>query len=55
VNETRRTGRISTIGSRPSGTSDGKTVFAFNVRCLEGVDLEGLTIKQVDGKSFYAW
>jgi hypothetical protein len=37
--------------SRAAGP-DGKEVFAFNVRCLEGVDLAGLTIKPVDGKSF---
>ena len=36
--------------SRATGP-DGKNVFAFNVRCLEGVDLAALTIKPVDGKS----
>jgi hypothetical protein len=30
---------------------DGKEMRAINVRCLEGVDLGGLTIKQVDGRS----
>jgi hypothetical protein len=32
--------------------SDGTPTIAINVRCLEGVDLDQLTIKQVDGKSF---
>jgi hypothetical protein len=36
--------------SRGAG-SDGKAMFAFNVRCLDGVDVEGLKVKQVDGKS----
>lgn len=30
---------------------DGKTMYAVNVRCLEGVDLKELAIKHVDGKS----
>jgi hypothetical protein len=36
-------------GSRPS---DGAAMAAVNVRCLEGVNLESLRVKQVDGKSF---
>lgn len=30
----------------------GKHLKAINVRCLEGVDLKTLEIKQVDGRSF---
>lgn len=33
-------------------TPDGKTMKAINVRCLEGIDLKSLNIKQVDGRSF---
>jgi hypothetical protein len=29
----------------------GKEMRAINVRCLEGVDLDGLAVKKVDGKS----
>ena len=29
----------------------GKQMYAVNVRCLEGVDLDGLNITQYDGKS----
>lgn len=36
-------------GARPS---DGAKMVAINVRCLEGVDLGSLTIKQVDGRKF---
>ncbi|MOA39795.1 Glutathione-dependent formaldehyde-activating enzyme [compost metagenome] len=30
----------------------GKAMAAVNVRCLEGVDLDGLKVVKVDGKSF---
>ncbi len=30
----------------------GREVRAINVRCLEGVDLDALTVTKVDGKSF---
>ena len=33
-------------------TPDGQTMFAINVRCLEGVDLAALQPKPVDGRSF---
>jgi hypothetical protein len=29
----------------------GKEMFAFNVRCLDSMDAEGLPVKRVDGKS----
>lgn len=35
-------------GKKPDGTP----MFAINLRCLEGVDLKSLNIKQVDGKSY---
>ncbi len=35
-------------GTRP----DGARTVALNVRCLDGVDLDALTIKKVDGASF---
>jgi hypothetical protein len=31
---------------------DGKTMFAINVRCLDGVDVSSLTVTPVDGKNF---
>lgn len=31
---------------------DGSDVRAINVRCLDGVDLDALTITKVDGRSF---
>lgn len=31
---------------------DGKKMSAINVRCLDGVDVDTLTIKKVDGKDF---
>ncbi len=31
---------------------EGNPTFAINVRCLEGVDLESLSIQHVDGRSF---
>ena len=41
------------IGAFGRGTSpDGKSMVAINVRCLDHVDLNSLTIKNVDGKSF---
>lgn len=30
---------------------DGKPMFAVNVRCLDGVDIDHLTIQKFDGKS----
>lgn len=39
------------IGSYAWGTGrDGKKMYSVNVRCLEGVDVSGLTITSVDGK-----
>lgn len=32
--------------------SEGKTMYAINVRCLDEVDLSALKITQIDGKSF---
>jgi hypothetical protein len=32
-------------------TADGKTIFAINIRCLEGVDLNSVSIQEYDGKS----
>lgn len=41
------------IGTFGRGTSpDGKAMIALNVRCLDNVDIQALTIKLVDGKSF---
>lgn len=43
-----------TCGIHSFGTGagrDGKTMYAVNVRCLEGVDPKSLSVKQVDGKS----
>jgi hypothetical protein len=31
---------------------EGNPTFAINVRCLEGLDLDALTIQHVDGRSF---
>jgi hypothetical protein len=45
----------STCGVRSFGRGTGpggKPMCAINVRCLDGVDLGALNIKQVDGKSF---
>lgn len=42
-------------GCQPFGLGqmpDGSPIAAINVRCLEGVEPAGLTIKQVDGRSF---
>ena len=33
-------------------TPDGKSMIAVNVRCLDDVDLDALTITKVDGKKF---
>ena len=44
----------STCGVRSFGHGrgpGGKEMYAVNVRCLEGVDLGGLTITSFDGKS----
>jgi hypothetical protein len=35
-----------------SGSNNGVEMMSINVRCLEGVDLAALKIKQVDGRSF---
>jgi hypothetical protein len=44
--------RVCGIQSFTHGTSkDGKTMYSINVRCLDGVDLSGLTVTHVDGKS----
>ena len=45
----------SACGVQPYGIGtgpDGKQMVAVNVRCLDGVDVSGLTVTQVDGKSF---
>ncbi len=36
-------------GKRPT---DGADVVAVNARCLDGVDVDGLEVKKVDGRSF---
>lgn len=44
----------TTCGVRSFGhgaAPDGSTMYAVNVRCLEGVDIAALTVTQVDGKS----
>jgi hypothetical protein len=44
----------ATCGIRSFGRGtgrDGKAMRAVNVRCLDGVDLDALTITRVDGKS----
>ena len=44
----------STCGISPFSTGqmpDGTKTVAINVRCLDGVDLENLNIKKVDGRS----
>lgn len=44
-----------TCGIRPyaygENPADGKMMYAVNVRCLDGVDLEKLQINHYDGKS----
>lgn len=45
----------STCGIRPFGRgadSEGNSMVAINVRCLEGVDLESIRPTPVDGRSF---
>jgi hypothetical protein len=44
----------STCGCAPlgAGSHNGVEMASINVRCLEGVDLSALKIKQVDGRSF---
>jgi hypothetical protein len=37
------------IGTNPR---TGEKTAAINVRCLEGIDLDALKVKKVDGKSF---
>jgi hypothetical protein len=40
------------VGSFGTGTGpDGQEMIAVNVRCLDGVDLDALTITPFDGKS----
>ena len=44
----------STCGIKSFATGknrEGKDTFAINVRCLEGVDLDSLKVKHVDGRS----
>jgi hypothetical protein len=44
----------STCGVRTFGRGtgpDGKAMYAINVRALEGVDVDALAVKKVDGKS----
>lgn len=43
-----------TCGIRSFGTGtgpDGTEMIAINIRCLEGVDVEGLQVTKFDGKS----
>lgn len=45
----------STCGIKPFAAGvgkDGTATRAINVRCLDGVDLDVLSVKKVDGKSF---
>lgn len=45
----------STCGIRSFGHGtgpDGKPMYAINVRCLDGVEPDKLSVTQVDGKSF---
>lgn len=40
------------VESFARGTSpDGKTMYAVNVRCLDGIDLKALTLTPFDGRS----
>ena len=44
----------STCGIKSFATGkngEGKTMYAINVRCLEGVELDSLKVKHVDGRS----
>jgi hypothetical protein len=44
-----------TCGCAPFGRGTGPTgqeTAAINVRCLDGVDLDGITVVKVDGRSF---
>lgn len=34
------------------GEKNGQKMYSVNVRCLDGVDLSGLTVTHVDGKKF---
>ncbi|MGE0174207.1 MAG: GFA family protein [Oligoflexales bacterium] len=39
------------VGSFGQGTApNGEATYAINVRCVEGIELDKLTVKQVDGK-----
>lgn len=43
-----------TCGIRSFGRGagpDGKMMYAVNVRCLDGVDVEALSVERVDGRS----
>lgn len=41
------------VASFAKGTRrDGAPMIAINVRCLDGFDLDAVTVKMVDGKSF---
>jgi len=44
--------KVCGVGSFSRGTGpDGKAMYAINVRCLDGVDVSKLKVKEVDGKS----
>lgn len=38
--------------ARGKNPKDGSDMIAVNIRCLDGVDLDALTPKRVDGRSF---
>lgn len=44
----------NTCGIKPfgKGENNGKTMYAVNVRCLEGVEVDELTPEKVDGRSY---
>lgn len=44
--------KVCGIKSFGRGQGPAGEMAAINVRCLDGVDLEQLTVNQVDGKSF---
>ena len=44
----------STCGIHPFGegtSSDGRSMAAVNIRCLEGIDLESVPVQHFDGRS----
>ena len=47
-------GRCGIKSFARSKTPDGSDAVAVNVRCLDGVDLASVPVRQVDGKSFPA-